>query len=77
MKNICGEYKIRIWIDDDIYIVKITDNKGNIFHTNGNYNEIFYMIGDCLATIFDIEIPLWKKLIIKIFNLPFLKNYFK
>lgn len=76
MENIEGEYKIKIWkekdpllIMEDMYIAEITDNAGGVFHTNGNYEEIFYMVSDCLATVFDVKIPTWKRWIIKLCNI--------
>ena len=80
MENISGNYKIKIYKADkspefiicnsDIYIAEIVDNNKNTFCTSGNYDEIFYMIGDVLATAFDINIPNWKRFIIRLFNLP-------
>lgn len=76
LKNISGKYQIEITqikytpvkLDEKLYLAKITRGKDR-YITQGNYDDIFYMIGDCLATVYDVKIPAWKRFLIKLFNL--------
>ena len=64
-----GEYKIKVWTDEGDYLAKVIFPNGDVHHTCGNDKDIFYMIGDLISCCYDIKIPWWKRIIIKLFNL--------
>lgn len=67
-----GKYIVDIIHEDDYYIAKIERDGRHLAYTQGageDPQNIFYMIGDCLATYYDIMIPWWKKVLIRLFNL--------
>ena len=64
-----GEYKIKIWKDEDYYLAEVTFPDKETHITQGTEKDIFYMIGDLMACCHDIEFPFWKRFLIKIFRL--------
>lgn len=72
INSIEGEYTIKIkkCPEDDSYYLAYIYKGEERFLTQGTHDDIFYMIGDCLACIYEIRIPWWKRFIIRLFNLP-------
>jgi len=65
--NIQGNYKIKIYKDDGVYIADISLPDGNEVASQGKTEkEIFEMIADNLLSIYEIKIVFWKRWLSKL-----------
>lgn len=65
-----GNYQFNIWKEDGHYNAQCVCPDGyNGFTCGKTEAEIFAMIADWYLCVYDIEIPKWKRIIIKLFHL--------